>query len=66
MNDLSHITDEELLKDYSENESDLKVCRDAMQRGVKYYQSGESIQEYVKIGEDISQVIKGEIERRGL
>lgn len=66
MVDLSPITDNELRFDLYENELDLATCRKAIKEGVTHYKNGESIEKYIKIGEEISAAIRVEMNKRGL
>lgn len=60
------MSDAELIHDWWENEKGLKTCREALSVGIRFYRSGESIQEYVQLGTAIKTLIEQELDRRGL
>ena len=54
----------EIILDLIENERDIAVCRFAIQMGRTHYQDGEPIEKWLMIGEEISKVIREELEHR--
>ena len=64
--DLSPISDEELVRDWHENEQDLSICKTALAVKINSYGQEYSTQERYETGLKIKKIIEDEVDKRGI
>jgi len=64
---IEQLPTEELLKDLEETQDDLAVARKAKAMGLTTYNNGtDAVQYRIEVNEQIEQIIKEELNRRGV